>query len=112
MDHSQMIGASLVGLASLYFIFKKTDVIRFLFVDSSSGNGVKPDIDVLIDTDRPAPEGIKEHVNKVIECTPYACDQVRIKYLREGLSEAQILRKEVKRMSDILSLNEGDKDEN
>ena len=60
--------------------------------DSNTSNPVK-------NSDQPAPEGFREHVSTIMGVSQSAPALTTLNYLLEGLSESEVLRKEVNRLS-------------
>ena len=50
-------------------------------------------------SDKPAPVGFIEHSRLIVETAPAATPAIRERYMLEGLTEAQVLRAECKRLA-------------
>jgi len=67
----------------------------------TEGDSLDPiEIEGSHDTDKAAPAGFGRHVNLILKCCPDAPEPLKIGYLSEGKTEADVLRAEVKRLSD------------
>ena len=91
----QMIGGSLLlCLAPAYYAWQKWQArtpAPILHV-------VDPDDPQRRSSDQKPPEGFTEHVAIVVAAAPTATPEVALGYLKSGLTEAETLRAEVKRM--------------
>lgn len=63
---------------------------------------VDPETPVARSSDQKPPEGFVEHVAIVVAAAPTATPEVAMGYLKAGLTEAETLRSEVKRMGDAV----------
>jgi hypothetical protein len=102
MSDTQVWGMVIAAGGAVLWFASNTGALRYLFVDDS-GDRDAPDPDHPIsDTDLAAPEGFKSYVKRTQSCAPHADAATLIGYMSAGLSEAQILRKEVNRMASLL----------
>jgi hypothetical protein len=58
---------------------------------------VTPVADEVVSSDKPAPEGIEAYLQTVETASPSATPEQRWAYAKQGMTEAQVLRAEVKR---------------
>ncbi len=58
---------------------------------------VTPVADEVVSSDKPAPEGIEGYLSTVEAASPSATPEQRWVYAKQGMTEAQVLRAEVKR---------------
>lgn len=52
----------------------------------------------VVDSDRPAPEGVVEYLKTITAASPMANSDLRMQYAIAGMTEAQVLRAEVDRL--------------
>lgn len=90
----QMIGGSLLlCLAPAYYAWQ-----RWQARTPRPVVAVDPETPVARSSDQKPPEGFVEHVETVLAAAPNAAAETVLSYLKSGLTEAETLRAEVKRM--------------
>lgn len=87
----QMIGGVLLlCMAPAYYAWQK--------LQSRTPRPVVPVAPAARSSDQRPPEGFQDHVAIVVAAAPTATPEVVLSYLQAGLTEAETLRSEVKRM--------------
>lgn len=87
----QLIGGSLLlFLAPAYYAWQRWQ--------ARTPRSVVPVDPVTRSSDQKPPEGFSDHVAIVVAAAPTATPEVVLGYLKSGLTEAETLRAEVKRM--------------
>jgi hypothetical protein len=73
-------------------------LVQFIGKQIQSGGLVKG---TPANSDAPAPTGLAGYVKMVEACCPTASPETRLDYVRQGLTEAQVLRAEVVRLGAV-----------